>query len=1012
MLRFLRLYRSPPLRFLTGLGLAIAILSLGITLLAYLVIEGLWYQEVGYVRAFWLPVVTQLLLWVTAMGSTLLYLGGNFYWAYRQSSQFPSPAINPGADKLAQPGKGYRHLATLLLALSGVGFTLAVVLTHYGQEIYGVWTATLGPQGYHLRQLALNPATLAPFSTALEQWETYPILGLGILLLMGLLLKATPFALGLVSIGLGLGLGFVTASQWSVVLATLQGTPFQESDPIFGLDLGFYIFRLPLWELIQFWGTGITLVGFLGVAWVYLLSGHSIHAGRLPTLSLDARRHLYAISAMGLGAIALSWWLSRYHLLYSQKGAIYGVGFTEAQVLLPARTTLCLVTLGLSLVLAFQACCPSRRRGQYAVPDRVMNRLPPSPRQSRRLIQLTLTQWIGGYLAIAFFMGGVAPFAVRRFVVEPNELTRERPYIAHGIHFTRRAFDLDTIETQTFTPSGTLTPAVLKTNDLTLRNIRIWDAKPLLQANRQLQRIRPYYEFPDADIDRYQFDAGPDANPNAARTNGLGDKRQVLIAARELDFQSVPQAAQTWINRHLIYTHGYGFTVSPVNRSAPSGLPEYFIKDIGTATDSGDLQPSSPAVQASIPTETPRIYYGQLTTNFIATNTRVQELDYPQGDDNVYNIYDGLGGIPLKTPWRRGLMSVYLRDINLLLTQNFTPKTRILFRRQIQARVRAIAPFLKLDRDPYLVSTQISDPQKEQSLSDSSAHLFWIMDAYTQSDRYPYSAPNPQGFNYLRNSVKVVVDAYHGDVRFYAIDPTEPILQTWQRIFPGLFQPMAQMPGELQRHLRYPTDLFQAQAESLLTYHMTDPQVFYNREDEWRFPQEIYGNDAQQVNPYYLITSLPNTDQAEFVLLMPFTPTARNNLIAWMAARSDGQNYGKRLLYQFPKRELVFGPEQLEALINQDPIISQQISLWNRQGSRVLQGNLLVIPIERSLLYVEPLYLEAEQTAVPTLARVVAIYQDRIVMANSLEGAIAQLFPTPNINTNTNTTLVRPIDPR
>jgi uncharacterized protein len=1001
-------------RILTGLGLAIAILGLGSPLLAYLVMEGLWSQEVGYSQVFWLPVVTKLLLWIAAMGSTLLYLGGNFYWAYQQSSRFPTASIIPGSDKLVSPGKTYRSLATLLLSLSGVGFTLAIVLTHYGQEIYSVWAATLSSQSHHLRQLVIAPATLAPFSTALDQWETYPLLGLGMLVLMGLLLKATPFALGLISIGLGLGLGFVIASQWSVVLAALHGTPFQESDPIFGLDLGFYIFRLPLWELIQFWGMGISLVGFLGVAWVYLLSGDSIRAGRLPTLSLAARRHLYGVSAIGLGAIALNWWLSRYHLLYSPKGAIYGVGFTEAQVLLPARTALGIGTLVLALVLAYRALWPPQRhkadRGALAMG---VGKVRPTARITPRSIKLTLTQWLGGYLAIALLLEIVSPLIVQRFVVEPNELARERPYIAHGIHFTRHAFDLDTIETQTFTPSGTLTPAVLKANDLTLRNIRIWDAKPLLQANRQLQRIRPYYEFPDADIDRYHFDAGPDANPNAARTNGSGDKRQVLIAARELDFKSVPRAAQTWINRHLIYTHGYGFTVSPVNRAAPSGLPEYFIKDIGTATDSSDLQPSSPAVQASIPTETPRIYYGQLTTDFIATNTRLQELDYPQGDDNVYNTYDGLGGIPLKTPWRRGLMSFYLRDINLLLTQNFIPQTRILFRRQIQERVRAIAPFLKLDSDPYLVSVQIANPQKEQSSSETSAHLFWIMDAYTQSDRYPYSAPNRQGFNYLRNSVKVVIDAYHGDVQFYAIDPTEPVLQTWQRIFPSLFQPIAQMPGELQRHLRYPTELFQAQAESLLTYHMTDPQVFYNREDEWRFPQEIYGNEAQQVNPYYLIMSLPDSDQAEFVLLTPFTPAARNNLIAWMAARSDGQNYGKRLLYQFPKRELVFGPEQLEALINQDPIISQQISLWNRQGSRVLQGNLLVIPIERSLLYVEPLYLEAEQTAVPTLVRVVAIYQDRIVMANSLEGAIAQLFAPQSANatpTSNSTTVVRPID--
>ncbi|NEO28002.1 MAG: COG1615 family transporter, partial [Kamptonema sp. SIO4C4] len=464
-------------------------------------------------------------------------------------------------------------------------------------------------------------------------------------------------------------------------------------------------------------------------------------------------------------------------------------------------------------------------------------------------------------------------------------------------------------------------------------------------------------------------------------------KEQVLISAWELDYNKVPQAAQTWVNEHLVYTHGYGFTLSPVNKVGDGGLPAYYVQDIATEEEEGTLRIADEVVDDSIPIGKPRIYFGELTNTYIMTSTQVQELDFPSAGGNVQNTYDGTGGIAIGSLWRRFLFALYLQDWRMLFTENFTPETKLLFHRNINRRVREIAPFLYYDSDPYLVNVDIGESQ----------YLYWIIDAYTTSSRYPYSDPGKHSFNYIRNSVKIIIDAYNGDVTFYIADKSDPIIQTWQKILPNFFKSLDEMPSELRSHIRYPADFFTVQSEQLLTYHMTNPKVFYNREDQWQIPEEIYGEEAQPVKPYHLIMRLPNEDKIEFILLHPYTPSARPNLIAWLAARSDGEQYGKLLLYQFPKQKLVYGVSQIEALINQDPDISQQISLWNTQGSRVLKGNLLIIPIEDSLLYVEPLYLEAEQNSVPTLVRVVILYKNTIVMAKSLDQAVTELF-TPHLS--------------
>ena len=555
---------------------------------------------------------------------------------------------------------------------------------------------------------------------------------------------------------------------------------------------------------------------------------------------------------------------------------------------------------------------------------------------------------------------------------------------------TRQAFDLDLIEAKIFNPKNQLTIADIKNNNLTIDNIRLWDTRPILQTNRQLQQIRPYYKFLDADIDRYIL----------GETAETQEKQQVIIAARELDYTSVPKRAKTWVNKHLVYTHGYGFTLSPVTTVSEGGLPYYYVKDIGTGNqETGNLNVSSPTIRNSIPIGKPRIYYGELTNNYVMTSTKVQELDFPSGDTNIYNTYKGDGGIKLSNYGLRFLFANYLQDLQIIFTQNFTAETKILIRRNILERVSNIAPFLRYDRDPYLVVAETE--------GETEHHLYWILDAYTTSNYYPYSDPGDNDFNYIRNSVKVVIDAYDGDVNFYIADAEDPILTTWSKVFPGLFQPLSQMPINLRDHIRYPEDLFSIQSERLLGYHMRDPQVFYNREDQWQIPQEIYGSESRTVEPYYLIMKLPTEKKEEFILLHPYTPISRPNLIAWLAARSDGSEYGKLLLYNFPKQRLVYGPNQVEALINQDPVISQQITLWNREGSRVIQGNLLVIPIEESLLYVEPLYIEAEKNSLPTLARVILVYENKIIMAETLQKAIDAIF-TPQKNNDT--AIVRPLE--
>jgi uncharacterized protein len=564
-------------------------------------------------------------------------------------------------------------------------------------------------------------------------------------------------------------------------------------------------------------------------------------------------------------------------------------------------------------------------------------------------------QWIlysiGAWLVIAILLGGIYPTIVQKFVVQPNEFNMEKPYIEAGIKFTRMAYELDEVETKDFAINYNLTMDDLKNNSATISNIRLWDWEPLRDTYRSLQELRPYYVFNDVDIDRYTID---------------GRYRQVMLSAREIEQNNLP--AKSWINQRLMFTHGYGVVMSPVTEIAQEGFPQFFIKDI------------PPQFSTDIKISRPEIYFGETTNDYIMVNTQQQEFDYPMGNENVYSQYQGNSGIKIDSWPRRLMLSWVLRDYKMILSNDISNSSQILMHRNILQRIQKVAPYLGYDTDPYIVISR-------------DGKLFWMQDAYTFADKYPYSQPyDNAGNNYVRNSVKVVVDAYTGEMTFYVADPTDPVVQTYSQIFPQLYKSMADMPADLKSHIRYPVDLMSIQAEIYRSYHMSDPGVFYNKEDNWVIPGELINGQQKQIEPYYIIMRLPGAAEAEYILMLPYTPNGRPNMIAWMCARMDGDQYGKKLVFQFPKQETVYGPMQIESRINQDTEISRQLTLWDQKGSTTLRGNLVVIPINNSILYIEPLYLQSESTKMPELKRIIAAYGNKVVMEETLDKALLAIF--------------------
>ncbi len=963
-------------RFLKGGLIALAV-GLGVAYIAtYYWAEGLWFAELNFLDEFWLRSRTQIALGLSMTIASLVIIFANFNRANRLQAQ--QNCLLPNQANL-RTGLGLKGLLPVLML---IGLLLSSGLLYHA---YLAW----------VELQTVRSGVPAPLGIDFElDWRMIQQLvqqPVGLAVVIGCAIALIAFPQALLEVGavlLSLCFGIIAAGQWARVLPSLGPVPFNQIEPVFGHELSFYIFKLPVLELTNFWLSGLLLFVFLAVALKYMMAGNTFSQGRFAGFSASQQRHLYAIASVLLITTSMSHWLERFERLYSKQGVAYGASFTDIHVDLPVNAALSLISLALALFLIWRTVFQPRgvsdrldpvKPDAFAVSSQTLRTQQasrsrhPVQRLRRFLLHHPIVLAIALYLIFTLIGNTIAPWIVQRVIVQPNELLRERPYIERTIAFTRNAFGLSDIETRDFNPQGNLTAADLEANQQTISNIRLWDTRPLLESNRQLQQIRLYYEFADADVDRYTL------NGEAV------DRRQVLISARELNYQQVPDEAKTWVNEHLTYTHGYGFTMSPVNTAGAGGLPEYFIKDIAHIA-------SSPSVKASIPVGKPRIYFGELTNTYVMTDTRELELDYPSGSENVYNKYDGKGGINIGPFWKRLLFAKHLGDWKMLLTDNFTPNTKLMFRRNIKQRVKRIAPFLQFDGDPYLVIADAQGTYAAPGEESGENYLYWMVDAYTTSDRYPYADPGENTYNYIRNSVKIVVDAYNGTVHFYIADANDPIIGTWSQVFPNMFEPISNMPPQLRSHIRYPHDFSLVQTNQLLTYHMTDPQVFYNREDKWRAPNEIYANEQQVVKPYYLTMELPGETDSEFVLLRPFTPARRNNLIAWIAARSDGEQYGRQLLYQFPKQELVFGPEQIEARINQEPEISQRISLWNTQGSRANQGNLLVIPIEQSLLYVEPLYLEAVQNRLPILARVIVAYKNKIAMAETLEAGLQAIF--------------------
>ncbi len=716
----------------------------------------------------------------------------------------------------------------------------------------------------------------------------------------------------------GLATAGALSSGWLTLLSGLHGGPFGEVDPVFGLELSFHVFELPAIQLLRGGGLVLLFLTTAPLAGFYMLRDVVVGAR---AITARAARHLAGLTGAWLLLVSVGWYLDRYELLREHRGAVWGVGYADEHVAIPALTALAVIGVLAAIGLQVAAW---REKSSVAVGS-------------------------AGLLALAWLVCTTAPRLVHNVIVTPSEITMEEPYILRNIEGTRRAFGLDRVQAQAFESESGLTAEDLLDNPETLENVRIWDHRPLLQTFGQLQEIRLYYDFVDVDIDRYELN---------------GRTRQVMLSARELEVDNVP--GRSWINEHFSYTHGYGLTMSPVNAVTAEGLPELFVQDL------------PPRSSVDIEITRPEIYFGELTDRYVFIGTEVDEFDYPDGDENVYSRYDGRAGVSLQGMGRKLLFSLYFSSLDVLLSQYLDEDSRVLFRRRITDRIQRVAPYLVLDDDPYLV---VAD-----------GRLYWMVDGYTVSDRYPYSEPAFGGLNYIRNSVQVVVDAYEGSVQLFVSDPDDPLLQTYGRVFPGSLSPLEDMPESLVGHIRYPEDLFDVQAELYLSYHMTDPTTFYNREDQWEFPQELYGAQPQAMEAYYLVMSLPEQDRAEFILLRPFVPKGKDNMVSWLAARSDPPHYGDLVLYQFPKKKLVYGPRQIEARIDQDPDISQEITLWSTAGSNVVRGNLLVIPVNSSLLYVEPLYLQAASGQLPELKRVIVSYENAIAMAPTLDGALAQVF--------------------
>ncbi len=733
--------------------------------------------------------------------------------------------------------------------------------------------------------------------------------------------------------------GLIGAAAWMPLLRYFYPIPFGFTDPVFDNDLSFYFFSLPAYNFVQGWLAFAVILTIILVSFSY----HQDRALRKEKRGWSStpfvRGHLSVLTAILAFVCAWWYWLKEYEILYSfRKDAFFGAGYTDVHVQIFAYRLMMVLSILLGALLMYNL----RDRKWWPIA-------------------------YGGsaYFSAILLLSWLFPILFEQFVVKPDELRLEEPYIRRTIEHTQRAYGLDRIEEAPFPAEADLDFEDIRNNLATIRNIPLWDRRPLIATYSQLQEIRSYYRFGSIDVDRYSIN---------------GEYQQVMLAAREFSRDQLAIQGETWVNRHLVYTHGYGFCMSPASKVDEEGLPEFYVKDI----------PPSPSVDIQV--GRPEIYYGEAKQDYVIVNTRTEEFDYPRGDENAYTTYRGTGGVPVNTFLRRLLFALRFGDPYLLFTKNLKPESRIQFDRHIGRRFRdegpkrfqKLAPYLRFDKDPYLVTV--------------NGRLVWVQDAYTESNMYPYAEPYGRPYvreaNYIRNAVKATLDAYDGTVTFYVWDPDDPLVRSYMEIFPDLYRSKEDMPEALRAHVRYPVDLFEIQASLYNTYHMASPQVFYNREDVWEPATEIYGVSERPrvMAPYYIIVKLPDAEREEFVLMLPATPAGKANMIAWLLARCDGPNYGRLMVYKLPKKKLIYGPMLIERRIDQNTDISREITLWSQRGSDVLRGNLLVVPIEKGFIYVEPLYLRATQSGMPELKRVLVAHGDRLAMAEDLEEALNLAF--------------------
>ncbi len=762
---------------------------------------------------------------------------------------------------------------------------------------------------------------------------------------------------GLLTFLFALGVGRAAADYWPQFLLFSTGQQVGTTDPIFHRDIGFYLFHLPAWELLNQWLFSTLLLALAMTAVVYMTTRglRTLRRGRSASINTEVL-HLSVLLALVFLSKALGYYLGRFSVLYSNNSLFVGAGYTDVNARLPALWFMFGVAIAAALVVLINL-----------------------KRWNFKTLLITLGCWI----AISVVALGIYPALVQRFRVAPNELALEAPYLKNHIALTRQAYDLNKVRSLAFDPDQQVSTASLASSPHTVQNIRLWDQRPLLTTLQQLQGLRSYYQIANVDIDRYRLN---------------GQLRQVMLAAREMNMSQIP-GTQRWINRHLVYTHGYGVVMSPVNTFDPAkGEPLFLMKDIPPKSTVPGLH-----------VKRPEIYFGELNSDYAVVRSNQQEFDYPRGEgSNEYSTYQGPAGIGLKNPLVRWLMAMRFGSLDLMVSSYITPESRILMRRQIADRAQAVAPFLFFDRDPYIV---VGD----------DGHLYWIMDAYTRSLRYPYaqytdleiSGEKKIRSNYVRNAVKVVIDAYGGGTRLYVTNENEPFIRAWRTVFPRLFAPLSSMPAGLQQHVRVPEGMFNALSEVYRRYHMTNLNEFYSQEDLWEIPREDIGDSVPSIpgapvapmSAYYIAMSLPGSSEPEYLLIRPYTPTGKQNMVAWLSARNDPDHLGEMMVYNFPKQSMVFGPEQIAARIEQMPEISQAFSLWRQSGSKVEKGNLLVIPLGQTVLYAQPIYLKAEKSQIPELKRVIVADQGQVVMRQTLEEALIALtghaVPTATAMTET-----------